>query len=587
MNKIEYLDALKDALKNTDVSIMDEIISDYEEHFQVGLENGKTEEQICEELGSIEDLVNEIKEVYKTESKSSNESAQKDKNKKFGEWKFSFDNLKTDNISNAINNVVNTATEAIKNLDVDEIGRNVKKTVEQATSTFSSFADDYIKNQGNPFDSNRRHAEGSKENVSKSFDDSEEEKEDQVSFDLDGKVEEVHEDDTSEIEFLNEVVKQEDAEDEENTEDEENIEADESMDTEEVDHNQADEQSRQLNLSIDAICADVYVKKSQNGKLNISYENNGSEKQKQMYEFYSYKQGDTVYAGIRKVGKAVFFFNFAANTIAIHVELPDYMNEVKIKSASGDVSVAEIFANTLNVSTASGDVSTSSITVTDCRLKTSSGDIKLEHYDALRSKINTASGDITATFVKSENTSIKSASGDITVNNISGNILELETHSGSSNITETNCSECKVRSSSGDIYVDRFTMNYADLNSMSGTVKLHDIVGDGLRSTTASGDIRADINVKKCHASSKSGDVDVICNGDINLEASATSGDVNVQLKNYGNGYLIRSRTTSGGLYIKYQEEHHRNLKSGTYTYGKQSSELILGSISGNIRVND
>ena len=60
MNKVEYLDALKEALKNTDKDIMEEIISDYEEHFQVGVENGKSEEQICEDLGSIDDLVEEI-----------------------------------------------------------------------------------------------------------------------------------------------------------------------------------------------------------------------------------------------------------------------------------------------------------------------------------------------------------------------------------------------------------------------------------------------------------------------------------------------------------------------------------------------
>ena len=71
MNKIEYLNALKDALRNVDIQIMEEIVADYEEHFQVGLENGKSEEQICEELGSIEDLVKEINEIYQPDSQKS------------------------------------------------------------------------------------------------------------------------------------------------------------------------------------------------------------------------------------------------------------------------------------------------------------------------------------------------------------------------------------------------------------------------------------------------------------------------------------------------------------------------------------
>ena len=69
MNKNEYLSALKEALKDTDESILEEIVSDYEEHFQIGMEYGKSEEQICKELGSIEDLAQEIKEVYNADSK--------------------------------------------------------------------------------------------------------------------------------------------------------------------------------------------------------------------------------------------------------------------------------------------------------------------------------------------------------------------------------------------------------------------------------------------------------------------------------------------------------------------------------------
>ena len=182
MNKVEYLDALKAALKNTDQDIMNEIIADYEEHFQVGMENGKSEEQICEDLGSIEDLVKEIKEVYHTDKKDSKEKAKEEsaekncegKGKFFSEWDFNFDNINGEKITNVINKAFNTAGEALSNIDVKELSKNVKKTVDQAANTLNSFADDYLKNQGNPFDFGRRHAEGTTENTTTSYDHSEE-----------------------------------------------------------------------------------------------------------------------------------------------------------------------------------------------------------------------------------------------------------------------------------------------------------------------------------------------------------------------------------------------------------------------------
>ena len=179
MNKVEYLEALKSVLKDTDHSIMEEILADYEEHFQAGIENGKTEEEICNDLGSIEDLVEEIKEVYQTGS-SNNSSRKKDKadgendNKKgFKYWSFNFDSIDGEKIGNAINSAFESAGEAISNIDVKEIGNTLKNTFDQAASSFSQFTDSLKNQAGNPFsDYARRYdknAESTNENCEKSF----------------------------------------------------------------------------------------------------------------------------------------------------------------------------------------------------------------------------------------------------------------------------------------------------------------------------------------------------------------------------------------------------------------------------------
>jgi uncharacterized membrane protein len=51
MNRIEYISRLRDALGDIPDITKDEIIYDFTEHFEVGIEQGKTEEEIAESLG--------------------------------------------------------------------------------------------------------------------------------------------------------------------------------------------------------------------------------------------------------------------------------------------------------------------------------------------------------------------------------------------------------------------------------------------------------------------------------------------------------------------------------------------------------
>ncbi len=545
MNKNEYLNALKEALKDTDESILEEIVSDYEEHFQIGMEYGKSEEQICKELGSIEDLAQEIKEVYNADSKEDKkaEEEQSDtKNSKNKGWHSGIYYIDGEKIGDAINSALDTAGDAISKIDVNEIGRTVKSTIDQATSSINSFANSYFKNQEkDPFDP-KWNTEGYTENVSKSYDDTvepEEAQKDTVSYDTESAAEpskEVPDDTAGKV---NETVA---------------AESSSSWDQqatvpEEIKNIDSPNDDVDFNLMIDGIHADVSVRKSSNGKINFNYVNNGNERQRQMYEFYSYKEGNTVYAGIRRVGKAVFFFNFKLYSTIINVEIPDDMNNVNIKTASGS--------------------------------------IELSGVNADRIQAATASGDIEADNTEAKFLSLKSASGDIKARNITSDVIDANSLSGDVDTVNIKASECKVRSTSGDVDINDFSINNADVSSISGDIKISRVSGEGLRVSSTSGDISAEMNVKKCYLNSKSGDIDANCLGDLILESGSTSGDINVKLKNNNNGYNIKARTISGELYIDYDRMHQRDLKTGTYTHGNLGSELNLSSVSGDIHLYD
>lgn len=60
MTKQEYMQQLSRALEGYEQGFVQEILESYEEHFEAGLKSGRSEEEICRELGDIEELLWEM-----------------------------------------------------------------------------------------------------------------------------------------------------------------------------------------------------------------------------------------------------------------------------------------------------------------------------------------------------------------------------------------------------------------------------------------------------------------------------------------------------------------------------------------------
>ena len=74
MTKNEYMEKLKETLVGFEIDLAKEILEDYEEHFEMGLKKGKTEEQICDELGDINEIAKELKGLEKQNVSSNSET---------------------------------------------------------------------------------------------------------------------------------------------------------------------------------------------------------------------------------------------------------------------------------------------------------------------------------------------------------------------------------------------------------------------------------------------------------------------------------------------------------------------------------
>lgn len=62
MTKSEYMQALQKKMEKFNRELQTEIVEDYEQHFAEGLAAGRTEDEIIEELGNIEDMISELPE---------------------------------------------------------------------------------------------------------------------------------------------------------------------------------------------------------------------------------------------------------------------------------------------------------------------------------------------------------------------------------------------------------------------------------------------------------------------------------------------------------------------------------------------
>lgn len=63
MTKSEYMDILKERLSRFSQELQEEILEDYNQHFTEGEKQGKSEEEIIQELGNIEEMIRELMEM--------------------------------------------------------------------------------------------------------------------------------------------------------------------------------------------------------------------------------------------------------------------------------------------------------------------------------------------------------------------------------------------------------------------------------------------------------------------------------------------------------------------------------------------
>ena len=377
MNKQEYMDKLKEALKSFDEEVRNEIVADYEEHFDMGLASGKTEEEVIAELGSIEELVKELKELNGETKKG-----------------FSLDdiNINGEDVVNAINDVAKGFAGFLGSL-AGTITKGAGKMSESVSDGAESFADSFKSNFESVSDKVINKTNELAKEVAESYKAARGE------------------------EAGREATKEETV-----------------SETEDLASGNAE------SIVVEADCAEIEVGESDSDKIEVKYTNFGSPNQKLAFRFESYTQNGVFYAKVkRQFSTTNFFKSLSCPRILLEVKLPKGMKKVEINTASGKIDCKYVESDFLKVHNVSGSIDINDTKVNNLECGNVSGCISIEATEAKYVSANSVSGktNLTGTF---EETRVSTTSGVTSLDIAKAEKITVSSISGTTNIHLAECS---------------------------------------------------------------------------------------------------------------------------------------------------
>lgn len=502
MNKEAYMSSLKAALTGFEEDLVQEIVADYEERFRVGAAQGKTEEQIVAELGSVEGLVEELSEMQgiTQEKRTDGQQESTGDTKKDTENTFHGTYTQEKSFSESLDSLMRKVGKV-----VDEAMREAGHALENAMEQVEIHVEEAKKRRANGED---------------------------VDYNVN-------------INFSSESEKESGKEP--------NVEQSGKGD------------AGCTKIVVDAAIADVKIRRTGN-EIPTADCQYYSHKTAMAYPFYAYQEGDTFYVGIRQENqdKKSGYFQFSWNpSIEIEIGIPEGVQCVTAGSGSGDLSVTELSAKTLKLRSGSGDIAVSYFDGENCCIETSSGDSTLEKSKVQTAELTARSGDCRVSKLEVTKLDVDTASGDISVYGVAGERIHLRSMSGDQRADDVDAKELHINTASGDVEVTDCRGGRIFAATASGDLS---VAGDftGYQVNSTSGDVevtsRHDADVT---AKSTSGNVEVRiteAKGHYEVTTHSVSGDCSVtgyqdaaSAQSGEKIYRIEGKSISGDVMIHFR----------------------------------
>lgn len=446
MKKEEYMGALKSALTGFDEELVQEIITDYEERFRVGQEKGKTEEQIIAELGSIKDLVDELREMQQGAGA---------KETRTGETQADSDEFRGNSGTYyQEKSFAETFDAAMKKFGkvFENVMKEAGKVIEDAAEQIEIHMEEAKRNHANNHGSYTYTYEGSEKDAEG------EPNVEQSGEGMEGCRRVVVDADLADVTFLT-------------TKD---------VKPRAVCHYYSHKT---------AMLYPFYAKQEGDTFYVGVRRNQETEKKSGFFQFSTSPSVEIdlllpesvvlveagSLSGDMKLGEV------APQELVIHTKSGDISanglvcDRISMEAMSGDVVIANTIAKNITIATKSGDCEIRRLEgvdgVADLVIRTASGDASIKDVQATTLEINTSSGDISVLDIQCANIKFHTASGNITTNACKGECLEANTSSGDISLM-ADYKKYNVKSQSGEVALKSFHDADVIAGSTSGDVSV-------------------------------------------------------------------------------------------------------------------
>lgn len=490
MTKEKYMSELETKLDVFGEDIKNEIVSDYEEHFRMGLAGGKTEDQICRELGSIDELVSELNKL--TGKQDDGKSAG---SKRTG-FEFNIDDETKEKFSKAAENLGENVSDAMKSFagflgtlaanvvnTSQKVGGNAFESAGEFAGKASEKAGEFAGKAGEKASEFADKASVKAEEFAKSFMAGFETATESIADKATKFAKEVSQSyNTARNKDAAQAAQTAQAFGEEKTEagESEAVNVQEGCSSEECD-----------SVIISADCADIIISESEDETVRFNYTNHGTVNQQLAYKFDFHQEGKTIYASVKKrPGTTNFFKSMSCPSIELEVFIPEGLKNVAISTMSGEIKAEDVSVEQVDMKTMSGDIDIDNCVFKALEATTLSGDINTEDCTSVSASFSTVSGDL----------------------NFEGNSesINAKTTSGDLNISGSNVADINANSISGDVEVE-----------------LEGVDGYLAHVKTTCGDISLDFGNESLDIIR--GGSYVMGSGEVKINASTVSGDISIE----------------------------------------------------------
>lgn len=548
MNRKEYMEQLSKVLERVDPEVARDILEDYEAHFERAKESGRSEEEIIEELGSIEEFAAELDSF-----------ADKERGEKKAE------HTKSD-LAGVVQDIVNAAANGMSQVTgaLDKVFSGNGGFGEW----FSSFeksgesGEDYRRRQESARPEQNVQSEqnaGANSNYRFSAEENEEE---QYMPESSGSVEQ------------QEGIR--------------NVEIDSKM-ADVVIMRSEDNTFRYRYVNSGSTGSKIVYhlnRRTANGTLYLSVA-----KDVQVHIRTHFSILGSVFdmdSSLRlEIYVPEWIEGLSVNGSSGDVEIKNAaVRTVKLKSMSGDIRIADVVADKCMAESSSGDVNVENSSFSYVLGTSKSGDVNAENVKAAKGAFRTMSGDATVRDAQIAENSVSSMSGDASVFNLCGELLRVESMSGDARAENIQGRDAAISAVSGDVKVNMLHAESAKITGNSGDIDANKVETAHLMVSAVSGDMSVRGSSGKMDIRNGSGDVIVIQNGDTRAAVSTRSGDVHYHLKNDGNGFAAKL-STHGGIDFRYKDLIMSDAANGIHRYGAEGSSVEISSTSGDITLLD